>query len=491
MKQQDGHIILSVEEYNKLMSEYNFLKEELAQLKRLLFGKKNERFIGENGDNKQLNLFSGAVQPTPEQTVTTEEITYERAKKEKTKPVRRIFPAHLPRIEETVEPENLPEGAVKLGEEITEVLEYTPGKVFVRQIVRPKYIVKNKSGENQIVIAEMPSDLPLPRANASASLLSYFLVSKFVDHLPFHRILKIFKRQEIDLSEATVNNWFSLVCNLMEPLYDELKKQVRQSAYIQADESPMPVQTQDKPGSTHKGYQWVYHSPPLKLVCFDYRKGRDRGGPIEFLEHFFGHLQTDGYAAYNDFGKRRGIILSACWAHVRRKFEQARDNYPSVANHVMGEIQKLYAVEDKIREEGLSGAGISELRNTVSKPVIDALEKYLFDQKDTVLPKSDIGKAVHYALSLMPRLKVYLTDPVLLPDNNLVENTIRPLALGRKNYMFAGSHESAQRIAMMYSFFGSCKLNGVEPYAWLKHTLENILDCNIQKLKELLPNFQK
>jgi transposase len=125
------------------------------------------------------------------------------------------------------------------------------------------------------------------------------------------------------------------------------------------------------------------------------------------------------------------------------------------------------------------------------KPVIDALEKYLFEQKDIVLPKSDIGKALNYTLSLMPRLKVYLTDPGKLPDNNLVENTIRPLALGRKNYMFAGSHESAQRIAMMYSFFGSCKLSGVEPYAWLKHTLENILDCNIQKLKELLPNFKK
>ena len=491
MKQQDGHIILSIEEYNKLMSENTFLKEELAQIKRLLFGKKNERFIGENGDNKQLDLFSGAVQPATEQEVVTEEITYERARKDKNKPVRRIFPAHLPRIEETVEPEDLPGDAVKLGEEITEILEYSPGKIFVRQIVRPKYIVKDKAGENQIVIAGMPSDLPLPRANASASLLAYFLVSKFVDHLPFHRILKIFKRQETDLSEATVNNWFSLVCKLMEPLYGELRKQVRQSAYIQADESPMPVQTQDKPGSTHKGYQWVYHSPPLKLVCFDYQKGRDRGGPAGFLEHFKGHLQTDGYAAYNGFGDRPDITLSACWAHVRRKFEQSLQNYPSVAEHVMGEIQKLYGIEEKILEGGLPAADILELRNTVSKPVIDALEMYLFDQKDIVLPKSDIGKAIHYALSLMPRLKVYLTDPGLLADNNLVENTIRPLALGRKNYMFAGSHESAQRIAMMYSFFGSCRLNGVEPYGWLKHTLENILDCNIQKLKELLPNFKK
>jgi transposase len=492
MKEQDGHIILTKDEYNKLLSDYLILKEELSGLKRLIFGKKNERFIPQSAENNQLSLFENEVQSAEKQEIHKEEISYQRTKKDKNKPKRQMFPANLERVVEIIEPENLPEGAVKFSEETTEVLAYKPNKIFVRVIIRYKYIIKSQdqNKENQIFIAEMPSDLPLPRSNASASLLAYFLVSKFVDHLPFYRVIQIFKRQQINLSEATVNNWFSSVCRLLEPLYDELKKQVRQSHYNQADESPMPVQTQDKPGATHKGYQWVYHSPPDKLVCFDYQKRRDRIGPTEFLDKFSGYLQTDGYAAYNEFGNHPDITLLSCWAHVRRKFEQSLKTYPAVADYVMREIQKLYAIEHKIKEEKLSENGILELRQKESRPIIEKLQEYLFEQKDKVIPKSDIGKAVNYALSLMPRLKVYLTDGRLLIDNNLVENTIRPLALGRKNYLFAGSHESAQRIAMMYSFFGSCKLNNVEPYEWLKNVLEKILNYNIQNLKELLPNFK-
>lgn len=492
MKQQGGNIILTIEEYNKLISDIAFLKQELDQLKRMIFGKKNERFVSQNIDNKQLSIFPIDPQPAEVQQTTTEQITYQRTKTAPRKPVRQIFPAHLPRVEQIIEPQNILQNATKIGEEITEILEYKPGMIFVRCIIRPKFVIKSQiqEQENKIVIADLPTDLPLPRSNASASLLSYFLVSKFVDHLPFYRTIQIFKRQDVNLSESTVSNWFTLVSELLEPLYQELKKQVSQSTYIQADESPMPVLSKDKPGSTHQGYQWVYNSPPDKLVCFDYQKGRDQSGPKKFLEKFSGHLQTDGYVAYNDFGNHPKITLLSCWAHVRRKFEHALKTYPVVAEHVMAEIQKLYAIERSIKEQNLSEPEILEIRKIHSAPIIENLQVYLFEQKDKVLPKSDIGKAVHYALALMPRLKIYISDARLLIDNNLVENTIRPLALGRKNYLFAGSHQSAQRIAMMYSFFGSCKLNNVEPQEWLKNVLEKILDYNIQNLRELLPNFK-
>jgi hypothetical protein len=309
--------------------------------------------------------------------------------------------------------------------------------------------------------------------------------------LPFYRLVKIFKRQGVEIAENTINGWYSAVCRLLEPLYEELKKQVRQSDYIQADETPIRVLTPEKPGSSHKGYYWVYHNPPERLVLFDYQKGRDQGGPRAVLENFTGTLQTDGYAAYNHFGERPGITLSACMAHVRRKFEHALDNYPEIANFVMQEIQKLYEIERKIVENRLSDEDKLKLRQEKSLPIMDNLEKYIRDKAGQVVPKSSIGMAINYALNMWARLKVYLSDPKINIDNNLIENTIRPVALGRKNYLFAGSHEAAGRAAMIYSFLGTCKLNNVEPFEWLKETLDKIPDYKIQNLKELFPGYKK
>jgi hypothetical protein len=300
----------------------------------------------------------------------------------------------------------------------------------------------------------------------------------------------MFKRQDIDLAENTINGWFSGVCNLLEPLYDTLVKQIRQSDYIQGDETPIRVLTSEKEGSSHKGYYWVYHSPPLKLVCFDYQKGRDQSGPKEMLKDFKGILQTDGYAAYNQFGASPGITLAACMAHVRRKFEQSIDNYPDIAKHVMLDIQELYSIEREMVEKNFDMDQILQKRKERALPIINGLENYFREKSNHVLPKSSIGMAINYSLNLWPRLKVYLDNSQILIDNNLIENTIRPVALGRKNYLFAGSHEAAGRAAMIYSFLGTCKLNNVEPYNWLKNTLEKISDYKVQNLKELLPGYK-
>lgn len=484
MKKQGKNIILTVEEYNKLINDNLILKEELAQLKRMIFGKKNEKFIP--SDDKQLSLFGDDVQVAEKEEIKKEEITYKRSKKDKKKPVRMVLPAHLPREEEVIKPENLSENAKKIGEAITEVLEYKPGKIFVRRIVRPKYLLPK---QEQIITAELPT-LPLPRANAGASLLAQLIISKFVDHLPFYRQRQIFKRQGVELAESTINDWYSGTCKLIEPLYDTLKKQIQQSTYIQADESPMPVQTKDKPGATHKGYMWVYHSPPDKKVCFVYQKSRGQDAPKVFLSDFSGILQTDGYAAYTAFGNKPNITLAACMAHARRKFEKSLDNYKDIAEYVLVGIQKLYEIEREIKESELSDNQTIELRQEKSSPILKNLKKYLLEKAIGILPKSDIGKAISYTLKLYDRLEVYLSDARVLIDNNLIENSIRPLALGRKNWLFAGSHDAAQRNAMMYSFLGTCKLNKVEPFEWLKTTLEKIPDYNIQNLKELLPGYK-
>ena len=459
------------------------LEHELAQFKRMIFGRKSERFIPSDPD--QLNIEMEGLEPVEDLAHETERITYDRRKKKTSKevPVRTEIPAHFPRIEEIIEPEHIPDGSKKIGQEITEILEYNPANIFVRRIIRPKYALTQDSG---VLIAELPS-LPIPRGNAGASLLGHILVSKFVDHLPFYRQQQIFKRQELTLAKSTITGWFNASSDLLEPLYDCLKSKVQQSNYIMADETPLPVQDSHKQGSTHTGYHWVYYAPSQKLVCFDYRRGRSREGPDLFLKDFQGALQTDGYAGYNQFEHKGGITLLACMAHARRYFDKAEDNDKSRAEYALKLFGKLYAKERRARGWQLSEVDRYAFRLKRSAVIMEELHLWLKDNLNQVRPKSPIGKAIRYSLSLWPRLKGYLDNGQWEIDNNLVENSIRPVALGRKNYLFAGSHPAAQRAAMMYSFFASCKKNGIEPLEWLTQTLERISDHPANRIAELLP----
>lgn len=471
-----------VAQNRELIAENLYLKQELAQLKRMIFGSKSERHIG--GDPSQLSLGLGG-DPVEYPEKEKEQITYSRDKADNKKgsAIRLALPAHLHREEHIIEPEEDITGARKIGEAVTEVLEYTPGKFFVERYVRPKYVLPK---EEKIVIGDLPS-FPIPRGNAGAGLLSHLLISKFVDHLPFYRQTQQFKRQDIDIAESTITGWFTASCKLLEPLYDRLVTRARGSSYLMADETPIPVLTKDKPGSTHKGYHWVYYAPLEKLVCFDYRKGRGREGPNEFLESFRGMLQSDGYAAYDIYEKRDGITLFGCMAHARRKFEAAKDNDPKRAEYVLERMRQLYMIEREARDNSLSFEQRKDLRIKQSLPVLQELENWMKEQLPQVLPKSSIGQAISYTLGLWNRLTRYTRNGQVEIDNNLVENSIRPVAIGRKNYLFAGSHEAAQQAAMIYSFLGTCKINNVEPYSWLKETLTNIPDYSIQKLDELLP----
>lgn len=479
---QKENIELS-EKVANLTAELLYYKHELAQLKRMIFGSKSERHIG--SDPSQLNL--GLDVETIEQPEReTEQITYTRNKSDNKKgsAIRLALPAHLYREEHVIEPREDITGARKIGEVVTEILEYTPGKFYVQKYVRPKYVLP--TGE-RIVIGELPS-LPIPRGNAGPGLLAHLLISKFVDHLPFYRQVQQFKRQDIDIAESTISGWFASSCRLLEPLYDRLVTRVRQSSYLMADETPIPVLTRDKPGSTHKGYHWVYYAPLEKLVSFDYRKGRGREGPEEFLEKFRGMLQTDGYNAYDIYEKKEGITLYGCMAHARRKFENAKNNDPIRAEYVLERMRKLYMVEREARESNLTYDQRKELRIERSIPLLQELEKWMKEQLPEVLPRSSIGQAIAYTLGLWNRLTRYTQNGQVEIDNNLIENIIRPVALGRKNYLFAGSHEAAQQAAMIHSFLGTCKINNIEPYSWLKETLSRIPDHSIQKLDDLLPH---
>jgi transposase len=473
-------------EVKKLQSEIAWLKHQLDELKRMIYGAKSERFIAP--DPSQLNLFDFPATSTP--PAHTEEINYTRTKPEKEdkkQPLRAELPAHLPRKVEVIEPENLPEGAKKIGETITEVLEYEPASMYVRQIVRPKYIVESTDESTRIEIAQLPS-LPIPKGNAGASVLAHILVSKFVDHLPYYRQSKIFKRQNLHIPDSTIGSWANTaIGNWLSPLWEALKSRLLKSHYLMADETPIPVLSEDKPGATHRGYHWVYYDPVNLLVLFDYRQTRGREGPRSLLKDFTGYLQSDGYNAYNELGPPGKITHLACWAHARRKFEHALNNDPARAQKMLAWIRKLYDIERQAKENRLSPEQIKELRQIASVPVLTEIEEWLISQKPVVLPKSAIGVAVNYTLGLWARLKKYVDDGHLQIDNNLVENSIRPVALGRKNYLFAGSHDGAQRAAVVYSLLATCKLQNIEPYAYLKNLLETIPDYQVNKLANLLP----
>ena len=486
-KHSKATVTIPKEEYDKIISNYEKLKFELAELKRVIYGQKRERFVPSVSDN-QLNIFSPGIPEHQQEAKEKYTITYQRdkAKKEKKQAIRTAISSHLPRVEEIIEPENIVAGSVKIGEEITELLEITPATIFVRKIIRPKYALPKEQG---IIIAELPS-LPIPKGNAGASLLAFIAVSKFVDHLPLYRLRKILKRQALEVSPSTISGWCGKTAELLSPLYDELKKTFLQDAdYLQADESPIKVQDKKKKKALHQGYMWVYRNPIKRLVLFEYNKGRGLNAPLKFFENYQGTLQSDGYQVYQALAKvNSDITLLGCMAHARRYFEKALDNDPLRAEHVLLLIQQLYRMERKAKERKSSVEVIKRYRLTYALPIIQEIETYLKQEINLVLPKSPIGKAMAYTINIYENLKRYLYDGRYEIDNNMIENSIRPLAIGRKNYLFTGSHQAAQQYAMFYSFFATCKKNDINPFEWINDVIRRISEHKANKLHELLPN---
>ena len=479
--EHDPALLALQRENQALKEQLARLQFELEQLKRLVFGARSERFVP--ADPAQATLFGVEAPAAP----ATEQLSYQRRKPatEKKQPVREAIAAHLPRVERVIEPDDLPAGARKIGEEITETLEYTPGSIHVDRVVRPKYVV----GE-AVRIAPMPP-LPFPKSNLGASLAAHICVSKFADHLPLYRQRGQLKRAGLDVGDSTIGDWFQATATLLEPLGDALRKEVLVQDYLQVDESPIPVQDNHKEGALRKGYHWVYHAPLAKAVLFDYRPGRSAEFPAEVLKDFHGALQTDGYAGYEKLAAREGITALACMAHARRKFDKALNNDKVRAEYALGRIGDLYRLERNCDGPKVSPGVRHRYRRRWAVPILNELEAWLRQEINVVAPKSPIGEAIAYALGLWPRLRAYVTDGRYLIDNNRIENTIRPLAIGRKNYLFAGSDRGARNAALMYSLLGTCKLNGVEPFAYLRDVIARIPDHKANKLNELLPyNWQ-
>ena len=475
-------------EKQQLESKLLHAQFQLDQLKRLVFGSKRERFVS-NAAHGQMALPFDIPEIEQKQEEETEDISYSRRKKNRDKhPGRLPLPDHLPVEEIVIEPGEDTTGMKCIGKEVTDQLELIPAKLFIKRFIRPKYVKAEDEDQQTFkgVIASLPV-FPIAKGIAGPGLLAQIMIDKFMDHLPIYRQIERFKREGIKIPSSTINGWQEAVCNLLQPLYDTLKHRVLSQGYLQVDETPIPVLDKNKKGKTHSGYHWVYYSPLEKMVLFDYRNGRSREGPKELLKNFKGYLQTDGYNVYDYFDRKKNITQLNCMAHARRRFEKVLDYDREKAGYAMGMFQKIYATERKAKEQDMNPGQRHELRLDESLPVLNELGKWIFDTYKNVLPKSPIGEAIAYCMPRWDKLLAYLNDGSLEIDNNLAENAVRPIALGRKNYLFAGSNRGAERAAMFYSFFGTCKKNGVNPFDWLKATLERIPSHKANRLHELLP----
>ena len=490
---------------NGLNATIDSLKLQIIKLAKMLNGSKHERFVAtdDNKTNPQLALELDADTIAACKVTDTTKVEYIRTKTEVihkplAHPGRMKLPENIRRETTVLLPDCDVSGLKKIGDDITEILDFTPGELFVKQYIRPKYLACRQAGVqpltdtyNTVITASLPERI-MTKCMAGEGLLSQIIVDKYVDHLPLHRQLQRFERTGITIAQSTINDWVKAVLNHVAALYDAHKRVVLACGYLHADETTIKVQDDDKKNKTHLGFYWVYHNSKDKTVLFDYRKGRGREGPGDILQDFKGYLQTDGYAVYDDFDKDDHIQLMHCMAHARRKFVDALDNDKARAEYALQLFQQLYAIERRIKDEALTGDAVLQLRQQAAVPILQTLEAWMKETYTQALPKSPIGKAIAYTLPRWQKLSLYTTNAILNIDNNPVENAIRPVALGRKNYLFAGSHDAAQRAAMIYSLFATCRLHKINPYNWLKDVLERMHLYTTSNIHELLPqNWKK
>jgi transposase len=485
LERQLDEFVATTEEMQR---SYACLKEEYLVLKRMLFGPRRERLPEAPG---QQHLFDdGAPPPPPDESIPPVADEESPARQRKKGHGRRQIPDHLPRkdVPHDVPPEELICGCgrekSRIGEDVTEQLEYEPGKMYVLRHIYPKFACS--CCKDGVTSAERAVS-PIERGLAGPGLLGYVIVNKFSDHLPLYRQQDVMARHGIVLSRSTLCGWLAQCAELLRPLVDLMAKRVVESGLINADETPVRVLDPAR-NSTRKGQFWTYiSSGDHGYTIYDYRDSRGRDGPAEFLKDFRGYLQTDAYGAYESVVLESAgrIIPVGCWAHARRNFFDARLSQPREVHYVLGLIGQLYDIEDEIRLQGPDER--KAVRQERSVPVLDRLMAYLREQKDGALPKSQYGQAIAYVLNRPDEMRRYTEDGRLEIDNNTSERTLRLAAIGRKNWMFLGSDQGGETAAILFSILANAKRYRIEPFAYVRALLVALSSDEVD-LESLLPD---
>lgn len=476
-------------------SEIEHLRLLITQLKRMQFGRKSEKL---QHQIEQLELRLEGLQSQPkceagDQGSRTAEEESSGTARPAHKPSRRPLPEHLPRETQTLppEPQQCPECQGKLrplGEDVSEILEYVPARFKVIRYVRPKLSCSSCA---YIVQAPAPTR-PVERGLAGPGLLAHVLVSKYADHQPLYRQSEMYRREGVDLERSTLADWVGAVSRLLDPLVEALRRYVMGAGKLHADETPVPVLAPGQ-GKTKTGRLWTYvrddrpsADQAAPAVWFSYSPDRRGEHPQKHLRDFHGILQADAYAGFQQLYDNGQIQEAACWAHVRRKFYDIHLTHASPwAAEVLERIAALYGIEKEIR--GRPPEERREVRQTRARPLLESLRQWFEENLTQLSRKSDTAIAIRYALSRWPALVRYCENGRIEMDNNAAERALRAVALGRKNYLFAGSDAGGERAAAIYSLLGSARLCGLDPEAYLRLVLTRIADSPITQIEELLP----
>lgn len=493
-------------EKNELRREKIILEEKVDYLTRQLYGSKSEKIKS----NDEPNLFNEAeFVKEPVVEPETIEVTYTRVRG---KPGRKPISDNLPRTVITHDISDEEKicacGAtmVQIGCETSEKLKVIPMQIEVEKHIRPKYACKCCEGVESegvhptVKIAPVPLSI-LPKTIATPSLLTYILVNKFCDALPFYRQEKIFARLGINLKRANMCNWTVRAYENSQVLEKLLKRELSNSFLIGIDETTVQVMKEpDKPPET-KSYMWVFRggTPKNPIILFHYDPSRSGTIPKEYLKNYKGRIQTDGYGGYNWADNNNDLIHVGCWAHARRKFFDAieglksvkYDKSESLAHKIMDLITELYNNERYAKDHNFIRDELTIFRQNKSKPILDEIKQLLINNQNKVLPKSKLGIAVYYTLSEWDKLVSYISDGLIPIDNNLVENAIRPFVIGRKNWLFYDTQAGARASAFFYSLIETAKANGLEPYSYLNYIFEELPKCKASLSGDDESDFEK
>ena len=460
------------------------LRQKLEFLIRRMFGSSSEKI---SKDQLELLLAGPEVPMPPMPPAEPKPVTVaKRSRKERTQ----RLPEDLPVVEEVLEPEVVkaePEQWRRIGEEVSEQLDYEPGRFFRRRLVRPKYVHK-EDRDLAPVVAPLPERL-LERSLPAPGLLAHILVSKYCDHLPLYRQEGIYSsRHGVQLQRQTLARWVELAADWLRPIYQAIRTGVLSGGYVQVDETPIEYLDPGR-GKTGQGWLWTASRPGGDVV-FQWETSRAASCLDDILPaDFTGILQCDGYGAYPAFvrDRPRPIKLAGCWAHVRRKFHEARGQSPKPGGWFLGQIQHLYRIEAMLRGQNAGPKLRAAVRAGQSRMVVERFHRALVRVQTRILPKSLLGQAIAYALGQWQGLTVYLDDGRVEIDNNLVENAIRPTAIGKKNWLFVGEAGAGQRGAILYTIIESCRRRGIDPYAYLRDVLTRLPNMTNRQVPDLAP----
>jgi transposase len=476
----------------QLRGENRILRQKLDALARRFFGKKSEHLNAAQLELLLAGLDDGRVELNKEEDEPPARPAVQRSRPD----TRRLrTPENLEVVREVIEPELVlaqPEQYQRIGQEVSRRLDYQPGKFFWQETVRPKYV---RLGQRELPPVVAPALAQVAEHSLAApGLLAQLLVGKYCDHLPFYRQEQIFwQRYGVYIARQQMVQWTAQSVRLLSGITDCLKDQLRQSGYLQVDETPVRYQDPNLPGRCGQGYLWV-GLVPGQCVVYEWHASRAARCLDSLLgEDFAGKLQCDGYSAYPAFAKEKDdLTLFGCWTHARRGFFEAKEQAPHVAGWILKQIGLLYRWEDQLRQSRAGPVQRQVKRSSHHRMVVERLHHALIKLQPRYLPQSPMGQAIGYALNQWPTLERFLEHGEVEIDNNLVENAIRPTAIGKKNWLFFGSEEAGQRSAVLYTLIANCRLHGVEPYTYLKDVLERLPTATNQTVAQLTPlNWQK